>query len=65
MDFKEVDRKEVWQNIGLLTANNFSGEDQGRLVHTQLSASVHGLAHHVLLEQNSSWKPFPRENCVP
>lgn len=36
MDFREVDRKEAWQTIGLLVANSFTGEHQGRLVHTQL-----------------------------
>lgn len=38
MDFGEVDGKKAWQTVGLLVANNFTGEHQGRLVHTQLSA---------------------------
>lgn len=57
MDFREVDRKEAWQTVGLLVANNFSGEHKGKLVHTQLSAR--GLAHCTPTEQNCSWKPAP------
>lgn len=67
MDFKEVDRKEVWRGLGLLATNNVSGEDQGELVHTQLSASAHGLAHHVLLELKifpETLPPGEGESCV-
>lgn len=50
MDFREVDRKKAWQTIGLLVANSFTGEHQGRLVHSQLSASARGLPHCTPLE---------------
>lgn len=40
MDFREVDGKKAWQTEGLLVANDFAGEHQGRLAHTQLSAPV-------------------------
>lgn len=65
MDFKEVDGKKAWQTTGLLVANNFSVEHQGRLVHTQLSAPAGRLAHCTPPEQNCSWKPVPREKRIP
>lgn len=37
--------------------NNFAGEHQGKLVHTQLTAR--GLAHFTPTEKNCSWKPAP------
>ncbi len=65
MDFEEVDGKKAGLTTGLLVADDFTAELQGRLVHTQLSASAGRLVHCTLLKQNCSWKLVPWDKRIP